>query len=146
MDWAVCVENFMNFEGACGYGDEGMNVPTTDRPAGVKWWLARGRKWDKTVDLGELGAVGSDETFIDHVLKKDSRGQGGGGMMTVPAECDWSTMEKWHGKNGILQVMASLLWWGERVEAHPLDTARWSSAVDEVSYVLGEITAAVKKG
>ncbi|KAJ7117955.1 hypothetical protein C8R43DRAFT_960459 [Mycena crocata] len=158
LDWASCVENFMDFEAACGYKDDGINATTQDRPVAVKGWLARARNWNKTVDLGELGALGSADTFIHmwwnwwaalqpegRVLKADGRGPGGGGMLTVPRVCDWGSMGGLHGKNGLLQVMASLLWWGERVEGDPLDTARWSSAVDEVGYVLGEVTAAVKK-
>ncbi|KAJ7170329.1 hypothetical protein C8R43DRAFT_944844 [Mycena crocata] len=148
MDWATCVENFVDFEAARGYSDEGKNAHTPDRPGAVKWWLGRGRDWNKSVDLGEMGALGMADTFIDkwwnwwaalqpeeRELKPDARGAGGGGMLTVPAVCDWGTMGDLHGKNGLLQVMGTLLWWGERVQGHPLDEARWMSAVDEVGRI-----------
>ncbi|KAJ7152240.1 hypothetical protein C8R43DRAFT_886358, partial [Mycena crocata] len=161
LDWAGCVDNFMKFEAACGYEESGENVPTTDRPGAVKWWLGRGREWNKRVDVGELGALGMEGTYMDswwkwwaamqpggRLLKADGKQLEGmqlaGGMLTVPTTCDWGALSGLHGRNGFLQVMASLLWWGERVEGDALGTARWSSAVDEVSYVLGEVTEAIK--
>jgi hypothetical protein len=44
---------------------------------------------------------------------------------------------KLHGKNGFLQVMATLLWWGERVAAkgNPAEEREWSLAVEEVGEV-----------
>jgi hypothetical protein len=31
----------------------------------VGWWLGRGRKWDKTVDLGVLGDAKTPDTFVE---------------------------------------------------------------------------------
>ncbi|KAJ7118528.1 hypothetical protein C8R43DRAFT_901315 [Mycena crocata] len=147
----------MNFEAACGYEDAGVNVPTTERPSAIRWWLARGRGWNKKVDIGELGKFGLEESYIDRwwkwwatmqpegrILKADGKATPGG-MLTAPTVCDWGSLAGLHGKNSMMQVMASLLWWGERVEEHPLDAIEWASAVDEVSYVLGEVTAAIKR-
>lgn len=45
-----------------------------------------------------------------------------------------------HGKNGLLQMMASLLWWGEQVaDGTPADVRDWSSAVEDVADLLTEM-------
>jgi hypothetical protein len=49
-------------------------------------------------------------------------------------------MLKLHGKNGLLQLMAALLWWGERVAGgNPVDEREWSTAVEDVANVFTEL-------
>jgi hypothetical protein len=53
---------------------------------------------------------------------------------------DWGPMLKLHGKNGLLQLMAALLWWGERVAGgNPADEREWSTAVEDVADVFTEL-------
>ncbi|KAJ7803341.1 hypothetical protein B0H14DRAFT_2184654, partial [Mycena olivaceomarginata] len=143
-EWASCVEKFMDFEKACGYG-EGSGITTQGRPEVVKRWLARGRKWDVLQTLGELGSEGASDTFIhdwwkwwlvaqpkERELPLDLCGRPLG-MDSL----DWTSVVKLHGKNRLLQVMATLLWWGDTVvPMSPLNRMTWVLSVEDVTYTL----------
>ncbi|KAJ6489341.1 hypothetical protein C8R47DRAFT_1274511 [Mycena vitilis] len=133
LEWAVCVDSFFDFEGACGNTDTGSQIPATGRPKPIGWWIGRGRPWDKTVDVGMLGDSKTPESFVFNFWKW--------WMALQPDKTDWSLLVKLHGKNGLLHVMAALLWWGERVavKENPLERIEWSSAVQDVSDVLTEL-------
>jgi hypothetical protein len=130
--WAACLDKYLDFEAACGYSDTGGQITTEDRPAAVAWWLGRGRKWDKTVDVGVLGDVHAAETFVAMWWKWWVKVQ-------PKDRADWGPMVKLHGKTGILQVMATLLWWREAVSENPLQEMEWETAVEDVSGVLTEL-------
>jgi hypothetical protein len=130
--WAGCVDKYFDFEAACGYSDAGGQISTEDRPAVVAWWLGRGRKWDKTVNVGALGDAHTPETFVATWWKW---------WVTVQPKdmSDWTPMVKLHGKNGILQVMATLLWWREAVSENPFQRIEWETAVEDVDGVLTKL-------
>ncbi|KAJ7264466.1 hypothetical protein B0H12DRAFT_1068719 [Mycena haematopus] len=124
VDWASLVKNFYDFEAAWGYTDAGGQITTSDRPKALEWWLGRGRKWEKTVDVGVLDPK-KPGTFVANWWDWWVRIQ--------PSDrSDWSPMLRLHGKNGMLQVMASLLWWGEAVGENPAELREWSMAVEDV--------------
>jgi hypothetical protein len=132
----------MDFEKACGYG-EGSAIMTQSRLAVVKWWLARGRKWDVLQTLGALGSEGASNTFIHDWWKwwlpgqPKERGKLPLDLCGCPSSLDRTSVAKLHGKNGILQVMATLLWWGNIVVLRsPLDRMTWVLAVEDVTYML----------
>ncbi|KAJ7021503.1 hypothetical protein C8F04DRAFT_1273624 [Mycena alexandri] len=55
-------------------------------------------------------------------------------------EGDWEAVIKLHGKNGLLQLMATLLWWGEKaMEESPLDRLEWLAGVEDATRVLTEV-------
>jgi hypothetical protein len=127
IEWASLVDKFFDFEAAWGYSDVRGQITTAERPSALEWWLARGRKWDKTVDIGVLGDATTPDTFVAkwwnwwiNVQPKDAK--------------DLAPLMKLHGKNGFLQIMGSLLWWGERVAGgSPSDLREWSTAVEDVA-------------
>ncbi|KAJ7701650.1 hypothetical protein B0H14DRAFT_3032062 [Mycena olivaceomarginata] len=54
-----------------------------------------------------------------------------------PREVNWSEMAGLYGDNGILQVMATLVWWGEVAHKHgKAEIEGWRAAVDDVTWVL----------
>jgi hypothetical protein len=133
MTWASCVDKFLDFEAACGYSDAGGQISTEHRPAAVGWWLGRGRKWGRTVDVGVLGDAKTPDTFVETWWKW---------WVTVQLKdrSDWGAMVKLHGKNRVLQVMATLLWWGEAIEDDdPLGRLEWGTAVEDVEGVFTEM-------
>ncbi|KAJ7075441.1 hypothetical protein B0H15DRAFT_806226 [Mycena belliarum] len=69
----------------------------------------------------------------------------GDGVMSRGADIDWSVLRDFSGKNGLLQVMMVLLWWGEKVHAEggPEGIAEWTLAVEDVTWVF---IAMVKEG
>ncbi|KAJ7702610.1 hypothetical protein B0H14DRAFT_3527195 [Mycena olivaceomarginata] len=133
VEWASLIDRFYNFEAAWGYKDAGGAISTTGRPKAMEHWLGRARKWEKTVDIGVLGDTKSAGTFValwwDWWVKVQGTDQS-----------ELGTLLKLHGKNGLLQVMALLLWWGERVaDGNPADVREWSTAVEDVAETLQEL-------
>ncbi|KAJ7510760.1 hypothetical protein B0H11DRAFT_1700920, partial [Mycena galericulata] len=114
------------------------------RPKAVKDWLARARNWGMGMNIGEIGAQGEDGTFAGQFWIWWSSLQPAdrvsfGRLMSCPDDADWSAMAKLHGKNGLLQVMAALLWWGEAVTDDEEKKKDWSLAVGDVTWVLEEL-------
>jgi hypothetical protein len=134
VEWASLVDRFYDFEAAWGYTDTGGGaITTTGRPKAMEHWLARARKWEKTVDIGVLGDTKSPGTFVslwwDWWVK-----------VQPTDRSDLAPLLRLHGKNGFLQVMALLLWWGERVaDGNPADVREWSTAVEDVAEILLEL-------
>ncbi|KAJ7437708.1 hypothetical protein FB451DRAFT_1416690 [Mycena latifolia] len=114
--WAAAVSNFFDFEAACGYGTEGSQISTKGRPQAVKDWIARARNWTTLPKIGRVRTQGLVGTFARDwwawwkALQPDEHV-----VDTTPSEADWSKMTKLHGNDGLLQVMAALLWWGDCV-------------------------------
>ncbi|KAJ7855820.1 hypothetical protein B0H13DRAFT_1517247, partial [Mycena leptocephala] len=55
-----------------------------------------------------------------------------------PSSASWDVLAQLHGKNGLLQVMVTLLWWGDLV-GDAEDACRyveWTKAVDDVAWTL----------
>ncbi|KAJ7028755.1 hypothetical protein C8F04DRAFT_963637, partial [Mycena alexandri] len=133
IEWAGCVSMFLDFEAAWGYKDAGAQITTEGRPTALHWWIGRGGNWDKTPDLGVLGNSKTPGSFVaswwSWWLAVQPKEEG-----------DWAPVLKLHGKNGLLQVMASLVWWGEKaMKESPLDKLEWSAAVEDVERVLTEM-------
>jgi hypothetical protein len=133
IEWASLVDKYYDFEAAWGHRDVGGQITTESRPKALEWWISRGRKWEKTVDIGVVGNAKAPGTFVS--------GWWDWWVNVQPAERgDWPVMLKLHGKNGLLQLMASLLWWGERVaDGNPGDVREWSTAVEDVGDVFTEL-------
>jgi hypothetical protein len=133
VEWASLVDRFYDFEAAWGYKDAGGAISTTRRPKAMEHWLGRARKWEKTVDIGVLGDTKSAGTFVALWWDWWVKVQG-------TDRSELGTLLKLHGKNGLLQVMALLLWWGERVaDGNPVDIQEWSTAVEDVAETLQEL-------
>lgn len=140
---AACVSNFFDFEAARGYSD-GSKISVKERPGVVQAWLARGRKWEKVVDLPILGSQKKGGTYIGSwwrwwALVQPEERELVNGDLTKPGEVDWSQMSTLHGRNGMLQVMATLLWWGDHAYDDEEARLEWERAVDDVAWVLQEL-------
>ncbi|KAJ7713261.1 hypothetical protein B0H14DRAFT_3523509 [Mycena olivaceomarginata] len=112
---------------------------------GIEWAsLTGGRKqWNigsrergngrKTVDIGVLGDAKKPGSFVASWWDW--------WVNVQPSDrSDLASVLRLHGKNGLLQMMASLLWWGERVaDGTPADVRDWSSAVEDVADLLKEM-------
>ncbi|KAJ6534062.1 hypothetical protein DFH09DRAFT_1325501 [Mycena vulgaris] len=127
-EWTSCVSDFFDFEAAWGFTEDGAQITLKGRPPMVGEWLARARKWN-----GWWEVLQPEEHPVF------------GGLLTAPnlSREEWSGMAKLHGRNGLLQVMLTLLWWGDRVgdkgTGAPIDHLQWTSAVMDVTWVLGEL-------
>jgi hypothetical protein len=151
VDWARCVQKFFNFESAWGYAEGMWKMPMGTRPQQVTGWLNRGRKWTLPPALG--GLLGrrqvtgqADELWVGlfwkwwRSLQPQERVVLDNGELSRPEGADWSTMAKIYGDNGLLQVMAALVWWGEVVTKRGEDDVEeWLVAVRDVTWVLEQL-------
>jgi hypothetical protein len=133
IEWASLVDRFFDFEATWGYADAGGQITTDGRLKAVEYWIARARKWEKTVDIGVLGDAKKPGSFVASWWDW--------WVNVQPSDrSDLASVLRLHGKNGLLQMMASLLWWGERVaDGTPADVRDWSSAVEDVADLLKEM-------
>ncbi|KAJ7179965.1 hypothetical protein C8R43DRAFT_867101, partial [Mycena crocata] len=116
--WADCVEKYLNFETACGYLENGGRILGDSRPTEVEEWLREGRKWHAPPKIKNLGGMDVAGTYVGKwwvwwrsVQPPESEWVGG--ELTCPPVEDmtWERLAKMHGRNGLMQVMATLLWW-----------------------------------
>ncbi|KAJ7164579.1 hypothetical protein C8R43DRAFT_878649 [Mycena crocata] len=141
--WADCVDKFLDFEAACGYQEKGPRIGGEDRPDEVQAWLGSGRRWFVAPAIATLGMVGEADSFVDRWWRwwrsiQPPERSWLGGRITRPREITWKKMAGLYGKNGFLQVMGTLLWWGLE-EARRAEESGWEKAVKEVHYVLSEL-------
>jgi hypothetical protein len=133
IEWASLVDRFFDFEATWGYADAGGQIMIDGRPKAVEHWIGRARKWEKTIEIGVLGDAKKVGSFVASWW--------GWWVKVQPSDrSDLAPVLRLHGKNGLLQMMASLLWWGERVaDGTPADVRDWSSAVEDVADLLTEM-------
>ncbi|KAF8214907.1 hypothetical protein K438DRAFT_1749022 [Mycena galopus ATCC 62051] len=124
MGWARCVAAFFDFEAVHSYTDGFGQLNVVLQPGLVYEWLARKRDWEREMTVG----------FLD----------GAGKTLDRPDIANWEDLAAMNGKNGLLLVMASLLWWGDRagdeVETDAAAYAGWTKAVDDVTWTLDTLT------
>ncbi|KAJ7806241.1 hypothetical protein B0H14DRAFT_2610579 [Mycena olivaceomarginata] len=135
LQWALCVQKFLEFEAAWGFTECTYQMAKKNRPGQIGGWLSRGRKWTLPPTLGEtLGTRKNEELWPNERVTLEN------GELSRPEEADWSAMAAMHGKNGILQVMATLGWWGEVAQKRSAEEKDdWLAAVGDVTWVLGQI-------
>ncbi|KAK7020803.1 hypothetical protein R3P38DRAFT_3547985, partial [Favolaschia claudopus] len=136
--WALCEWHF----------DEGsflMGKKNRPRPVGA--WIHMGRRWSLPPTLGaELGTRETPDLWVGswwawwESLQPDARVRTGAELSRAD-DADWGEMALMHGSNGLLQVMASLFWWGDVVQRkrEAEEVKAWEAAVDDVAWVLNEI-------
>ncbi|KAJ7888647.1 hypothetical protein B0H14DRAFT_3714875 [Mycena olivaceomarginata] len=151
VEWAGCVQRFFDFEGAWGFVEGSRSMPKPGRPPQVSGWLSRGRKWTMPPALGGLlgrrQAVGMTAELWVGVwwgwwrgLQPVEREVLENGELSHPETADWSTMAKMYGNNGLMQVMAALVWWGEVAQKRgEEDIEEWRAAVRDVTWVLDQL-------
>ncbi|KAJ7834285.1 hypothetical protein B0H13DRAFT_1653358, partial [Mycena leptocephala] len=130
-NWARCVSGFFNFESAHGYSEGNAQISTIHRPWVVSNWLARSRQWDRQMALDFLGAEEEEGTWVGNWWKwwvslqpvervyHERR-------LEQSSSADWDVLAQLHGKNGLLQVMATLLWWGTLSGMQRMPADMWS--------------------
>ncbi|KAJ7018491.1 hypothetical protein C8F04DRAFT_1277636 [Mycena alexandri] len=146
--WARCVAGFFDFESAHGYSENRAQIPVAKRPRAMGEWLARGRQWDRFGQIGTMpiGDQNSEGSWVEGwwsywVSLQPVERVYMGGALSQPNNADWEDLAKLNGKNGLLQVMALLLWWGDYVGdgADVFQFNDWTRAVQDVTWVLRQL-------
>ncbi|KAJ7120548.1 hypothetical protein C8R43DRAFT_839723, partial [Mycena crocata] len=141
--WGDLVEKFLDFEEACGYVDKGTQIGIDERPTEIWEWLRKGRRWHVPPKIKNLGRCGEAKTYVDNWWLWWRSIQPGerdwvGGMLTWPNKITWGSLTGLCGKNGFMQIMASLLFWGIEEDRTAADSG-WDVAVSEVQEVLAAL-------
>jgi hypothetical protein len=145
LQWATCVKEFYDFERSRKF--HGNPISTVGRPEAVKVWLGKGRHWETSPELGELGARGVEGSFVDVWwswwigMQPKNRKVRNGVLDEASDHHWWYLLVKIGSRNGLVQLMATLLWWGDRVggERGTKEFADWVVAVDDVAEVLNQL-------
>ncbi|KAI0039081.1 hypothetical protein FA95DRAFT_1612861 [Auriscalpium vulgare] len=138
-DWETLVTRFSMFEEALSFGDgpgESLSLGTKHRPEEVRLWQKSRRPWHN-------GKIINLDTFMTrcedwwNALQPAERFNSEGEVMAPSASMDWSALCI-AGPNGLLSVLAALLWWGLAVKDDVEDYThqRWLNVTVDVSTVL----------
>ncbi|KAJ7694512.1 hypothetical protein B0H14DRAFT_2650966 [Mycena olivaceomarginata] len=127
IEWASLVDKYYDFEAAWGHRDVSGQITTESRPKALEWWISRGRKWEKTVDIGMVGNAKAPGTFVSGWWGLVGEcAAGGEGGLASDAE---TAQQKWPAAaHGVLAVAGGKEW---RME--------WLTAVEDMGDVFTEL-------
>ncbi|KAL1725061.1 hypothetical protein EV714DRAFT_288141 [Schizophyllum commune] len=116
------------------------------RPAAYNTWSRRGCPYDLSMDLGDLSVFAQKYWLWWEALQPAGRLNSDNNLTTIEefegvvrGMDDWDGLEKCCGKDGIVQVLLFLLWWGDAVNsagARPEEWLEWDTAVQDFRDVL----------
>ncbi|KAJ7029966.1 hypothetical protein C8F04DRAFT_962259 [Mycena alexandri] len=146
-EWSGVINQYLDYEAACGYQDGGSRVGGDNRPEEITLWVSRGRKWFSPPKIARLGKLGEEGSYADtwwnwwkSIQPVEREPIEDTGMLTWPmGKMTWGKLTKMGGRNGFMQVMAGLLWWGLeefRGGDDEDDHAGWLAAVGDVEGIL----------
>ncbi|KAJ7510751.1 hypothetical protein B0H11DRAFT_1644256, partial [Mycena galericulata] len=105
-------------------------------------WIATGRKLTWGPCLAELEEVRGTFWRWWRGMQPEERRMAEG-VMSRKSGIDWAGLRDYSGKNGLLQVMMVLGWWGDKAHGEKVggheEVAQWESAVDDVAWALEEM-------
>ncbi|KAI0038252.1 hypothetical protein FA95DRAFT_1470641, partial [Auriscalpium vulgare] len=110
-------------------------LDNTHRPAEIKAWIKSARPW-KNRKIDKLSTFMTDFELWWRGLQPVTRFDAFGSLHPPTDDMDWSSLSI-AGKNGVISVVAALLWCGHAVkDDEGYNKERWSVAVHDVSTVL----------
>ncbi|KAJ7433026.1 hypothetical protein B0H11DRAFT_2377168 [Mycena galericulata] len=143
--WVDCVNKYIDFEAACGYKEEGPRIGGENRPDEVGEWIKGGRKWHTPPSIKRLGAKGEAGSFINEwwvwwrsLQPPEREWSTELKALSMPDDVSWGKLPRMCGPNGLMQVMATLTWWGlqETRSKSIVEAVAWRRAVEDVKDVL----------
>ncbi|KAI0757900.1 hypothetical protein BC629DRAFT_1263906, partial [Irpex lacteus] len=112
--WQSLCSVWLEHEKRLGFPDGGQpnRVSITGRPKEIKWWLDRGRKYEKTPEIDDAAQYGEAWKSWWQQLQPEWRGTTWPPSQVLAAEpsSDWATLNR-GGCNGVFMVVLSLGWW-----------------------------------
>ncbi|KAJ7163636.1 hypothetical protein C8R46DRAFT_902658, partial [Mycena filopes] len=134
-EWSDLVTKYLEFEKACGYQDEGPRIGGSNKPTEIGWWIGRARNEGR--GIGDGGSFADNWWLWWKSLQPSERTEEieGTGMLTFPMKMTWGRLATLYGRNGFMQVMAALLWWGLALRGEEQKEG-WLAAVADVECIL----------
>ncbi|KAJ7712788.1 hypothetical protein B0H16DRAFT_1479102, partial [Mycena metata] len=148
IEWGECVDKFFDFEHAWGFEEGTFQMGKAKRPVEVGMWLQRGRKWYLLPTISNVGTRDDAKSFAGRWWSWYTSVQPQervllGNTLSRPEKADWSGVAVMHGTNGLLQMMAALSWWGEKLlkGRDGPEWPEWLAAVEDMTWMLEELLA-----
>ena len=136
--WVKLVDAWVVFEGQAGYtGDK--KLLTTHRPDAIKAWIARTRSSTWRPAISDTSLYESEFMLWWAALQPSWRKRSDGGIIFSKVQGDWEVLQR-PGLNGILSVMAGLLFWGVSLRDSSGSRMGWNKAVSDCLVVMKSIT------
>nr|GAT43376.1 predicted protein [Mycena chlorophos] len=126
--WGALVEKWWNWEKTCGFVVSTESHDAAKRPTEVGWWVSRGRR--RTPNVANTSEFAAEWLAWWRSIRP------------VEGDEDWSKLDV-PGQNGMLNVLACLVWWAAAEEAEEAGkrSKEWKEAVDDVDSALERMTA-----
>ena len=136
--WAKLVDAWATFEGQAGYmGDKKLS--TAHRPDAIKAWIARARSSSWRPAISDTSLYETEFTLWWAMLQPVWRKRSDGSIIFSKVEGDWEVLRR-AGLNGVLSVMAGLLFWGVSLRDGGGSRVGWNKAVSDCLIVMKSIT------
>lgn len=136
--WVQAVDAWYNFEKSRGFPAKSKGkdlIVTEERPSAIATWVRNGRKKDP-VEIEDGAAHRKSLLKWWDTLQPDWRKQGE--KYDKGDEHDWGSLDA-DGRNGLLSVLACMLWWRKIEKGTKKDSPDWVKLVSDVTLVLGEL-------
>ncbi|PPQ76366.1 hypothetical protein CVT24_008806 [Panaeolus cyanescens] len=136
-DWIALVEAWSTFQVAAGFTEDNK-LPTKHRPFPIKEWIARARSPTYRPVITNLSEYESNFNLWWYSMQPDWRKADG---MVDPrrVDGDWSSL--WlPGLNGLVSVIAALLYWGIAAHGNKTRTLSWLRAVRDCKTAISALS------
>ncbi|KAI4517070.1 hypothetical protein K525DRAFT_251910 [Schizophyllum commune Loenen D] len=125
------------------------------RPPIYRDWIVQKREYSSIVDIGDPREFGGRWRTWWEAMQPPLRISPAGDLLAVEAViadvthlAEWGNLEKCCGRDGLVQFLLTLVWWGDAVndpdrrEAYPAQRLEWALAVEDFRDVLEALMAA----
>ncbi|KAL1740911.1 hypothetical protein HDZ31DRAFT_46521 [Schizophyllum fasciatum] len=149
--FASAVDTFLQLEDHLDYPrrDDGRPIFAGSlRPSPYSIWARQGASYYSTVDIGDIDAFGRKFWLWWEALQPVRRVNPDGGLIAVEdfegiigGMEAWDGLDKCCGKDGLIQVLLLLLWWGDAINdgagiVRPEQWLEWDMAVQDFRGIL----------
>jgi len=137
--WAKLVKAWVAFEGGAGYKGP-KKLLATHRPDAIKAWIGRAQSPSWRPIIPDTSVYESEYMLWWTALQPSWRKNRDGSLIFSKVEGDWGVLQR-PGLNGMLSVMAGLLFWGVALRDSGNERKGWNKAVSDCLMVISSLTA-----
>nr|GAT50654.1 predicted protein [Mycena chlorophos] len=148
--WGSLVKTWYKFQKKFDFREPEGTRPafvfsTEKRPAAVGNWIGVARPLKIIPCIKKLATAEAIDEFGTSVrawwraINPKWRSGPNKTLVMTGEHDDWVSLF-WPGPNGFFAVLACLFWWGTKMQGAPKDTGRWLRFVQDVEWVIGQIT------
>ncbi|PPQ84051.1 hypothetical protein CVT24_007929 [Panaeolus cyanescens] len=137
-DWIALVHAWSSFQQAAGFSED-SKLPTKNRPFPIKEWIARARSPTYRPVIKDLREYETTFWLWWSSMQPEWR-KVDGKVDPKRVDGDWSCL-RLPGVNGLISVVAALLYWGIAAHGSKARTVAWSKAVRDCTMAFSKISA-----